>query len=245
VIPQGDPYLAQGADQLIGHYDCGRMVRENPTTSYLAAYHAARNLDILLCYVRWGGEPPLTVPLAPGRGPIACLVPRTPGAEPIPSPGNERYFTTPDIPFAAALITLGFPLDRMTESGIRLCAVEDEAGQKESLLYPDLAIPLAAAALEAVRSQHDLAKKQGVIGCSDTPPLQSPLEGSHLFHWSVAATLRRESLREVERGLGHDSSPSRRLVLQGKHPTPGRAVVASVSEIAEHEEAFIAHLRRL
>jgi hypothetical protein len=243
VIPQADPFLAQGSDQLIGHYDCGRMVRENPTTSYLAAYHAARNLDILLCYVRWGGEPPLTIPLAPGRGPIACLVPRTPGAEPIPSPGNERYFTTADIPFAAALITLGFPLGRMTESGIRLCAVEDAEGQKESLLYPDLAIPLAAAALEAVRSQHDLASKQRIIG--DSPVLQSPLEGSHLFHWAVAATLRRESLRGVEKGLGHDSSPGRRLVLQGKHPTPGRAVVASVSEIAEHEEAFISHLRRL
>ena len=243
VVPQGDDYLAQGSDQLIGHHDCGRMVSENPTTSYLAAYHAARNLDILLCYVRWGGEPPLTIPLAPGRGPMACLVPRAPGVEPIPAPGNERYFTTPDIGFAAALITLGFPLDRMTETGLRVRAVEGADEQKESLLCADLAIPLAATALEAVREQHDLAKKQRVAVTA--PPLQSPLEGSHLFHWAVAATLRREALRGVELGLGHDSSPGRRLVLQGKSPTPGRAVVASVSEIAEHEEAFISHLRRL
>lgn len=131
----------------------------------------------------------------------------------------------------------------MTDSGLRLRAVEDIEGQKESFLCPDLAIPLAAAALEAVRAQHDLAAKQRIIG--DAPALSSPLEGSHPFHWSVAATLRREMLRGVERGLGHDSSPGRRLVLQGKHPTPGRAVVASVSEIAEHEEAFISHLRRL
>jgi hypothetical protein len=243
VVPQADTYLAQGSDQLIGHHDCGRMVSENPTTSYLAAYYGARNLDILCWYVRVGGEAPLTIPLAPGRGPICCLVPREPGVEPIPAAGNERYFSTPDIAFAAALITLGFPFDRMTESGLRLRAVEDIEGQKESLLCPDLAIPLAAAALEAVRMQHDLASKQRIIG--DSPPLQSPLEGSHPFHWAVAATLRREMLRGIERGLGHDSSPGRRLVLQGKSPTPGRAVVASVSEIAEHEEAFIAHLRRL
>lgn len=95
IVPQADPYLAQGSDQLIGHHDCGRMAQENPTTSYLAAYYGARNLDILRCYVQVGGEAPLTIPLAPGRGPIACLVPREPGVEPIPAPGTSGTLRRP------------------------------------------------------------------------------------------------------------------------------------------------------
>ena len=243
VVAQADAFLAQGSDQLIGHCDCGRMVRENPASSYLAAYHAARTLDILLCYVRWGGDPPPTVTLAHGRSPIACLVPPGRNVEPIPSPWNERYFTTPDIALAAALVTLGFPLDRMTEAGIRVCAVEGEEQEKESMTCAGLTIPLAVAAAEAIRRQHEAAAQQKVT--VEEPPLPSPLDGAHLFHWAVAGTMRRETLRGVERGLGHDSSPARRLVLQGKSQTPGHAVVASVSEIAANEEVFINHLRRL
>jgi len=256
IRPTGDPVLCSGSASLMSAYDTGRLLRETPRSPYLAAYYGARNLDILLAYRERGGATPVCVAISPGRSPIASMVPPTARAEIVSLAemirGQHQSIRIGDPCLAAAAITLGFPLDGMegAAANIMLAAAVDPAGGLLPIQYggsvtcEGLPLGAAVAAYRSLVEQHSRASKLVVADGSADPPLESPLDPSHLFHWAAAGAMRRQALRAVEYTLGHDASKLRSHIIQGRRRMPGHAVIATQAEFEANESRIVAHLRK-
>jgi hypothetical protein len=255
IRPMADTVLASGSSQLMALYDSGQMVARWPGCAYLAAYHGARNLDIIRAYVERGGPAPVVVAVRGGTSPLAALVPSSARAEAVSLAemirGQHVSVILRDLHLVAALVTMGFPLDGASERGVRVLAHAEEGvdeGIREpqygvAITCPDLPLGAAVAGYRAIRDQTRVAQETAVAGDKD-PPLESPLEEGHLLHWAAAGALRREALRKVEAQLGHDASRLRSHILQGKSRRGGHAVIATEEEFQANESTIINHLRR-
>jgi hypothetical protein len=247
IRPQTDPVLATGSSQLMALMDTGLLVHRHPGSPYLAAYHGARNLDILRAYVAFGGPSPVPVALAGAHSPVVRLVPFSARAEAVSLTemirGQHEAIVLRDLAMAAALVTLGFPLAGANESGVVILG-HKQGLHGVSVTCGGLTLSAAAGAYHGLLKQIETAKKQVIADGIQDPPLESPLEPSHAIHWAGAGALRRDHLRGVEAQLGHDSARLRSHILQGKSRRPGHAVIATKEEFEANEPAIINHLRR-
>lgn len=248
--------------------DSGGMLQKYPSCAYLAAYHGARNLDILQAYVAFGGPAPVTVALAGGKSPLAALAPFSAKTEAISLAemirGQHVAEVFQDLGLAASLITLGFPLHGIGSKTTRSAATQRKASgllvmahaqpgvdqhfrppqHGESVTCPGLPLGAASAAYYAIRDQVWAAQQVVVADGVKDPPLESPLEDGHLIHWAAAGALRREALRGVEKQLGHDAALLRSHIFQGRSRRPGHAVIATQAEFQANESTIISHLRK-
>lgn len=253
--PSADTVLASGSSQLMALFDTGQMLARWPSCAYLAAYHGARNLDILRAYVERGGPAPVAVPLRAGKSPLAALVPFSARAEAISLAemirGQHVEAVLRDLQLAAALVTIGFPSSTASEWGLTMMAHAEAApdGMARppqhgvSVTCAGLPLGAAVAGYRAIRDQTRAAQGVVVAGAKD-PPLESPLEEGHLLHWAAAGAIRREALRAVEAELGHDAARLRSHILQGRSRRAGHAVIATEAEFQANESTIINHLRR-
>ena len=251
VRPQTDPVLATGSSQLMAMLDTGMLLARHPASPYLAAYHGARNIDVLRAYVAFGGQPPVPVALAGNRSPVVRLVPFSARAEVVSLTemirGQHEAIILRDLALAAALVTMGFPLAGANESGVIILGHDQGlagANYSLSVTSPGLSLGAAVAAYRALIDQIDAAKRQVIADGISDPPLESPLDPDHLLHWAAAGALRRDHLRGVEAHLGHDAAALRSHILQGRSRRPGHAVIATREEYEANESDIIRHLRR-
>jgi len=259
VRPQLDATMATGSAHLMTLMDSGQLLQRQPQCPYLAAYHAARNLDILRAYMVCGGPAPVSVVIDGQRSPIVQLVPYSARAEASSLAemirGQHQTLILCDLAVAAALITLGFPLESVCSNGALLMGhtpwfgpasspPPDAEEQSASVTCEGLTFRTAYAAVRAIQDQSARAQRQLIADGIDDPPLQSPLEPAHLLHWAAAGTLRREALRAVEQQLGHDASSLRSHIMQGRSQRAGHAVIATKDEFEANEDTIIKHLRR-
>ncbi len=256
IRPMSDPVLASGSSQLMALFDTGQMVARWPSCAYLAAYHAARNLDILRAYVARGGPAPVAVAVKGGSSPLAALVPYSDRAEAVSLAemirGQHVAVLMRDLRVIAALVTLGFPTGSATDQGLVVLAhaepgpdgVSRDPQYGVSVTCAGLPMGAAVAGYQAIWDQVRAAEGVLVADGTTDPPLLSPLEDGHLLHWAAGGALRREALRKVEAELGHDAARLRSHILQGKSRRAGHAVIATETEFRENESAIINHLRR-
>ena len=247
VIIQPDPILAGGSAELVNSVQAGKMQERHPKCPYLAAFHGARNFDILALYAKQGGAAPVSVPVAPGKAPVARLVPQgsqdaLAGNTAVLTPGVRSVALCPDLRLAAAMITLGFPFDGCNEAGIpRIMAVGQDFATGESLLCEEIKTGTARQAFIAIFGQLHRTQAQ------TTNIINAPLEGStlapdHLYHWAAMAALRVEGLHAlVNRVTGSDSAALRSHVFKSK--STDASVVATADEFEQNRDRIIRHLR--
>ncbi len=256
VASNPDPDIAKGAAHCEASIACeppsaSRMGQRRPFSPYLAAFLAARNLDLLDAWRLHGGPGYVSNPIRGGSSPLAELRPagETPDLAEL-ALGTPVKAKIAHAVLAAALVTVGFPLAGMTPSGIpQVLGILPEGktspSDGESLLCPALSFGAAQAASQALEDVVEAQNRSGtsVVDFSHA----GPLEPGHLFVWAWFGALRRLSMRRLEAAMGFDNSKIRSHVLRPKKTlvNDGLGVVCTSEEFAANEDRILAHLRGL